>query len=63
MLPTHVFPVVASNSITTPPKPFISRCVSFLDDGRDILIGFLDSHEVYVGLESVVAEVDLSTCI
>ena len=45
------FSVVASNSVTTPPKSSISRCVSFLDEGRDILIGFLDSHEMYVGSE------------
>lgn len=45
--PAYLGPVVAWNSVTTPPKSSISRCVSFLDEGRDILVGYLDSHEVY----------------
>jgi hypothetical protein len=47
VLSAYLCPVVAWNFVTTPPKSSIARCVSFLDEGRDILVGYLDSHEVY----------------
>lgn len=46
--PAYLCPVVACNSVTTPPKSSVSCCVTFLDEGHDILISYLDSHEVYV---------------
>ena len=46
--PAYLGPVVAWHSVTTPPKSSITCYVSFLDEGCDILVGYLDSHEVYV---------------
>ena len=38
--------VSASNTITTPQRDSIARSVCFVDDGRDLVVGYLDSHEV-----------------
>ena len=38
--------VSASNTITTPQRDSIAHSVCFVNDGRDLVIRYLDSHEV-----------------